>query len=228
MLLVQSLKVYIKQVPWLYRSVVSFIGFWGRLRTKRSYRKHGKEALRLFVNCMETNNVHYTLAFGSILGAIREHGFIKHDLDIDIFVWYRDFSSSLIPMLEKVGFSLCRSISIDSDKYGREDTVQYKGVHIDVFYLYPAIDKYPYCCDFLPVDGNRRLPRRVEIPVSYNRKRAVFEGINVYIPENAEQVCEFRYGPDYMTPDPNWHWRSSYNAVKEWPEMIEKTVVVCF
>ena len=228
MSIVQSIKTFVKRFSFIYRPLVSVISYIGHAKVKRSYKRFGREALRLFTECMDANDIHYTLAFGSILGAIREHGFIKHDLDIDVFIWHKDYSSTIINQLEAFGFSLSRSISIDSDKYGREDTVQYKGVHIDIFYLYPAIDKYPYCCDFIPMNGNRRLPRRIEVPVSNTRKQVLFEGIPVYIPDNSDQICEFRYGPNYMTPDPNWHWRSSYNAIKEWPEMVEKTVVTLY
>lgn len=220
-----SLERVVKRMPFVYKPIVYVVGKIGLVKRKIAYRRHGKEALQLFVKCMDENNFKYTLAFGSILGAIREHGFIKHDLDIDTFVWYEDYSQEMLDKLVSVGFSLYRSIFIDSGNIGREDTLVYKGVSIDIFYLYPAIDIYPYCCDFIPLEGNKRMPRRIEIPLSRKRKIASFEGIPVYIPDNSEEICEFRYGPDYMIPNPKWHWKSSYNAIKEWPEMIDKTTI---
>ncbi len=226
MIIIDRIKRKIKNIQILYRILVSVNGFIGQKRRMRAYRKYGIEALQTFVKCMNDNNFKYTLAFGSILGAIREHGFIKHDLDIDTFVWYEDYSSEMLKKLADVGFSLYRSISIDSDRYGREDTIIYKGVHIDIFYLYPAKDKYPYCCDFVPLSDKKRLPRRIEIPISKERKLMKFENIDVYVPANAEEICQFRYGANYMIPNPNWHWKSSYNAIREWPEMIEKTSIM--
>ena len=217
------LKEIVKKIPFFYRWSLSGVNYITQKRRKSAYKKYGKEALRLFVDCMDENNYKYTLAFGSILGAIREHGFIKHDLDIDTFMWIEDFSPKVIEKLTVKGFVLSRSISIGSDKYGREDTFMFKGVNIDVFYLYPAIDKYPYCCDFVPLEYSiKRMPRRIEIPISKKNRYTLFEGIRVSIPDNAEEICEFRYGPNYMTPDPNWHWISAYNAIQEWPEMMEK------
>lgn len=219
-------KDVLKKVPFIYNSIVRYIGYRNRKKRESAYRKYGVEALRAFVDCMDTNDFKYTLAFGSILGAIREHGFIKHDLDIDVFMWHEDFSIDIVTKLKECGFSLVRSISIDGDKYGREDTFQYKGVSIDIFYLYPAIDQYPYCCDFVPGKNKfERMPRRIEIPVSKKRKLVTFEDLEVFVPENAEQICEFRYGPSYMTPDPNWHWESAYNATRLWPEMKKKVVI---
>lgn len=216
------IKNIIKKIPFLYKPLTNCINTITSKRRYRAYRSYGKEAIQQFVNCMDKNGFKYTLAFGSILGAIREHGFIKHDLDIDVFMWYDDFNSSIIDHLKDAGFALERTISIKEDEYGREDTFVYKGVNIDIFYLYPAIDKYPYCCDFVPQqDSRRRMPRRIEIPIARGRRQATFEGVSVYIPDNAEEICEFRYGSNYMTPDPNWHWVSAYNAVKEWPEMLD-------
>ncbi|MBQ8704156.1 MAG: LicD family protein [Bacteroidales bacterium] len=218
------LKDIIKKTPFLYKPLLWVVNDVNNRKRSRAYKKYGKEALRLFVKCMDDNNYKYTLAFGSILGAVREHGFIKHDLDIDTFIWYEDYNPLMIEQLKQYGFTLDRTITIENDEYGREDTFMYKGVNIDIFYVYHAIDKYPYCCDFVSIENHKRLPRRIEIPLTKARKLQLFEGINVYIPENAEEICEFRYGPNYMTPDPNWHWVSSYNAIREWPEMIDKVV----
>ena len=223
----KNIKDAIKSIPVIYNPLVRIVNSLNKRRRSRAYKKYGREALQLFVKCMDENKFTYTLAFGSLLGDIREHGFIKHDLDIDTFIWYEDFSPSILEKLQEYGFELDRSISIESDKYGREDTLIYKGVNIDIFYLYKPIDKYPYCCDFVPLfDIHKRMPRRVEIPIDKSRKQVLFEGIPVFVPSNAEQICEFRYGPNYMTPDPNWHWVSSYNAIREWPEMMDKVVEI--
>ena len=55
---------------------------------------------------MELNGYKYSLAFGTMLGAVREHGFIGHDLDIDVFVRIEDFNKNLIDCLKKAGFIL--------------------------------------------------------------------------------------------------------------------------
>lgn len=221
-----KIKELIKRIPFLYNPIVYVLNYYNKRRRRIAYRKYGVETLRVFTNCMDSNGYRYTLAFGSILGAIREHGFIKHDLDIDIFMWYEDYSEDMVVKLAQCGFERVRSFSIEYDKFGREDTFLHKGVSIDIFYLYPPIDRYPYCCDFIPINGKfKRMPRRIEIPISKKRKLVLFENLKVYIPDNAEQLCEFRYGPSYMKPDPNWHWESSYNAVKEWPEMQNRVTI---
>ncbi len=197
-----------------------------KARKMKIFQENALDALKAFVGCMEEQKVRYTLAFGSILGAIREHGFIKHDIDIDTAMWIDDFNPGIVTALEKAGFTWVFSHTVDGGKLGREDTFEYHGVHIDIFYFYPAIDKLPYCCDFLWQDElgpHSRLPRRLEIPVSHERRKVLFEGIEVYVPDNAEEFCEFRYGPDYMTPNPKWNWVNEHDHTVEWYDKVGVT-----
>ena len=75
----------------------------------RACANYGVEVLDKFDKCMKENNFFYTLAYGSILGAIREHGFIKHDLDIDVYMWIEDYSPKFVQELQKVGFTWLHS-----------------------------------------------------------------------------------------------------------------------
>ena len=193
----------------------------------RACANYGVEVLDKFDKCMKENNFFYTLAYGSILGAIREHGFIKHDLDIDVYMWIEDYSPKFVQELQKVGFTWLHSYTIDNGKYGREDTFECKGVTIDVFWLYPPINQYPYSCLFLRQDNlskNQRLPQRLEMPIKKHSRLEKFETLQLPVPINAEEICEMRYGPNYMTPDPSWHWEDEKNTVVEWHEMIPFTI----
>ncbi len=222
----ELLKNSVKKSTFLTKISLQVINWRNKKVRSNSYRKYGVEALQKFANCLDSNGIEYTLAFGSILGAIREHGFIKHDLDIDTFIWKDQHTQRIVDCIVSAGFKWKTCYLVDGGELGREDTFEYHGVTIDVFYLYPAIDEYPYCCDFLPIDGKKekRLPRRIEIPVSRERKQVIFEDeVNVWVPKNAEEICEFRYGPNYMTPDPQWHWQTEKNSIREWPEMVQCT-----
>ncbi len=195
-------------------------------RKNATYMQYGLETVEQFAKCMDENGFYYTLAFGSILGAIRDRGFIKHDLDIDTFLWFDENSSRVRECMKAYGFELVYEFSIDNDKYGKEETYSYKGCHIDIFYLYPAIDRYPYCCDFveqLKWGKIGRIPRRIEVPLSRERRLVPFESIELYVPSNAEEICEFRYGPHYMTPDPSWTWVGAKSDITAWPEMSSRT-----
>ena len=194
-------------------------------------RKYGTEALDAFDKCMKQYHYSYSLATGTLLGAIREGGFIPHDEDIDVFMWIEDFDSNLYNKLSDAGFSLNHSFSIDNDKYGKEDSFLYKGVQIDIFYIYPPIDEYPYFTAYFSQRGcsslkesikkfGGALPKRFNIPITKDLENVPFEGLSLPVPKNAKSVLEFRYGSDYMIPNAKWNAAESNQNVIEWPEKL--------
>lgn len=47
---------------------------------------------------MTSNSYRYFLILGSMLGgAVREHGLIKHDMDLDTAMWYEDYNDKFLP-----------------------------------------------------------------------------------------------------------------------------------
>ena len=184
---------------------------------RMSFSQNGLKVLKAFDTMMMENNFRYSLAFGTMLGAVREKGFIPHDADIDVFMWIEDHSSHFEDCLRKHGFVFSHSFSVENDKYGKEDTIMLDGVQIDIFYIYPPLEGriLPYCCDFIvhPDCLSREhsvrkygglLPRRLEIPMSRELIRVPFETLSLPIMKNAHEFLSFRYGEDYMTPNPNW------------------------
>lgn len=193
------------------------------------FQAHALDVLYRFDKVMEANNMKYTLAFGTLLGAVREKGFIKHDIDIDVSMWIDDYSNDTVTTLENNGFKLVHSFTIADGKLGREETYEYNGVQIDIFYFYSINNSVPYCCDFLMCEDTATFrdsmrkhgfvrPRRLELPLSKERVKVPFENISLYIPTNAEEILRFRYGDDYMVPNAKWTVRSYDNHIIEWTE----------
>lgn len=200
-------------------------------KRNQQFRKHAIDVLQKFANIIDENGIEYTLAFGTLLGAVREKGFIKHDIDIDVAMWAEDWSPNLRKYLENGGFKLLHTHEVDKGLLAREETYSFNNVTIDIFYFYPAIDDYPYCCDFLlqPNTVSRLesmkvyggcLPRRIELPIKRERMLTEFEGHYFYIPKNAHEILEFRYGESYMTPNPNWGIRSYNCHIVEWKDKL--------
>ena len=200
-------------------------------KRRESFKNNCMEAVSRFHKCMTENGFNYVAAYGTMLGAIREHGFIKHDLDLDFWMWIEDDTCDLVSALERCGFKPHAHYSIDNDKLGKELTFVYNGCHIDIFFIYPAINVCPYSTLFLKNNGKKSqyyTPLRVELPVARTKRLVPFESINLYVPYNAEELCALRYGPDYMTPNPAWDWRKSTESVVDWEEMISVTTVKHF
>lgn len=184
---------------------------------KEQLHKNGLEVLKTFDRIMTQHGFKYSLAFGTMLGAVREKGFIKHDADIDVFMWIEDYTPLIKECLLQHGFTISHTFSVENGILGKEDTIEYEGVQIDIFYIYPPLEgrTYPYCCDFivhrdcLSREHSVRkygglLPRRIEVPISHDVIRVPFETLTLPVLANAHEFLSFRYGSDYMTPNPNW------------------------
>lgn len=201
-----------------------------RLSKKRReyFLQNGLDLLTRFHQCCEENGIKYTLAFGTLLGAIREKGFIKHDLDIDVWIWSEDRPKNIEAILLQYGFVLDHSFTIDDGKLGQEETYIYKDVTIDLFYIYQPVDKLPYCCFFVPEEDTVTCqqsmkqfgyvsPRRIELPFGHDRILVKFYTSDLFIPSNYEELLRRRYGEDYMIPNPRWTNKNKPSIV-EWKE----------
>lgn len=208
-----------------------------RLRN-RNYHRYAMEMMQQFDACMTKYNHPYALAFGSLLGAVREHGFIKHDMDIDITMWYDDYSEEMLKHLNEYGFRLRHTFEVEGGKLGKEDTLVYKDVSLDIYYLYPAIDKMPYCSgswekldgSVNTVDSMRKFGRiqgkRIDMPVARETHRVPFENLQLPIPDNSEEILEFYYGKSWNIPNPAWEdedskvvripWETENITYQEW------------
>lgn len=63
-----------------------------------------EDTKRLF----EENNIFFFLAYGTLLGAVRERGLIPGDEDVDVFIFDEDQLRRSLPNLKQGGLHLCR------------------------------------------------------------------------------------------------------------------------
>ena len=243
---VQELQMFTDKIKFVKPVLRPFARFYYRhidnskqkhlTELNNSFGEYGLEVLDLFDRTMTQSGYKYSLAFGTMLGAVREHGFIKHDFDIDVFMWIEDFDEKLIECLNNVGFKLKHSFIVENGKYAREDTIELKGVQIDIFYIYPALEgrTYTYCCDFFPYGNSRSweqsiqkfggvLPRRLEMPTTKELVRVPFETFSLPIMKNSHEFLSFRYGENYMIPNPEWH-NGDNPYIIPWNEKIAKFI----
>ena len=176
---------------------------------------------------MLSHGVNYMMVAGSMLGAVREHGFIKHDFDIDVAIFAKEGPDRVQQILAQNGFALRHSFQLEGGKLAREDTYEKHNVALDIFYVYE--DTVQYLCEFKFAEGctswidsmeraGHVLCNRVEVPLSERVIRVPFESIEVNVPENYHEWLSTRYGTDYMTPNPGWH-NGSHPCIHEWEGM---------
>lgn len=110
---------------------------YGEKKRNKLLHENGIRILDDFNAVMSRSGINYSLIFGTLLGAVREHGFIKHDLDIDVAVWKETDHKYIQTQLISSGYTLKSRYEVDNGNFGREETYVKDGVSIDIFYFYP-------------------------------------------------------------------------------------------
>lgn len=183
------------------------------------FHKEGERVLRDFAEALNKNNIRFWLDYGTLLGYYREHDFIGHDTDIDIGAFMEDVEI-VKNALENNGFRLVRRYN-NLDASGVEHCYSKIGTKttIDVFF-YKEEDSSISCYGYYPlpkINIKRNLFK--EIPFTaylctmpFNGlKKAIFKGIDVYVPNDIDGYLKANYGPTYMIPDPNYSSSSATN-----------------
>ena len=183
-------------------------------RKKLQIKKNGIEILEKLNSAFKELNLPYWLAFGTLLGAVREKNFISHDLDLDIATWKQSYSGRVSEILLKYGFALKRTITV-KDNIGIEETYSYKGVNVDIFYFERISDEMVKCHSFYidkslgyieTINKHGGLfPLEVILPFE-GLLKYTFLGVPVSIPDVYKKQLVCHYGEDYMVPDPNWDY----------------------
>ena len=177
---------------------------------RRMLHKYGKRVLAHVAEVIDRHNIPAFAAYGTLLGFVRDGGFLPHDDDIDLGVLPSDWTPQrLLKVLleEETGFSFLFAFSYD----GRvtEFKLQYGGIPIDFFFYEDDGDKffagsYHYFPDIKYPSVNANSAQRVCEPrIVALDKIHVFD-IDFSIPANVEYVLEKLYG-NWRVPVTEWN-----------------------
>lgn len=183
-------------------------------RKIKYFQKHGAEALEKIVCLLSSKEYVFWLEFGTLLGAIRNQGFIPHDDDIDLCVPDNQNVDELINLLVRYGFVLKRRIFLISTinsgyMCNQELTVTWKDVPVDIFICsYDEKKSQITTYDFrnsLSLDDFVvfKTVREIKLPLDGVVQMSLY-GINVPIPKNYDEHLKSLYGISYMTPNKKW------------------------
>lgn len=150
------------------------------------------ENMVLIRDLLGKHNLKCFLHYGTLLGAIREKGFIPHDDDADMGVFDRDFDAllNLIPQFLDLGFSF------ESLRHGRLLQCIRDGEQVDLFVAVPTHSLF----------GNRWwIDERVSIKGSFlnSLDTISFLGTDFLIPLHPEKLLRFLYGKTWRIPMKN-------------------------
>ena len=198
---------------FLYKKVLNPIWLAFRLpRARKRMDKHGYEIMDRMHGVFRKHGIPYYCDAGTLLGFVRDGGFIKGDADVDVSVMpeYGSLVNALRAFLSE-GYRYVYSYEYN----GRllEFTVMDPHVKLtmDVFQSeYCADDKTKLIVRYLRWFKDRNYPSEKDNSALEFRfaaptgiKEMVVHGITVDVPENAEAILDDEYGP-WRTPDPNF------------------------
>ena len=189
----------------------------------RAFHKYGLEALKRADEAFSSQNAHLVLYFGTLLGAIREKGFIAHDYDLDVCVPIEERPENIDALMKQYGFVHTRQRWIPSLNRIIHDQYCYKGCNLDIDYLYSDrtdgnvytyIDRRHETKDWREANATDGFPVDVWPTPESEFIRSDFMGLNVYIPEKAHDWMRAIYGDSYMTPIKSWEAKDYKTALE--------------
>jgi hypothetical protein len=156
-------------------------------------------AVRAFAN--ERFGYEVFLIYGSLLGAVREGGFIGHDIDLDAaFICRSTDGPGAAAELRDLAFALIDAGYVVESFRTHLHVTDDAGTRIDVFHVY--------------FDDDDRLRLPFGIAGTTTISRADWRGVEDIdlpggrgvVPVNKEQFVEHLYGADWRSPKPGFHW----------------------
>jgi hypothetical protein len=143
------------------------------------------------------------IAYGTLLGAVREGNFLAHDDDVDMLIPVtaanrEEVEKVLAPLAEQLrskGWRVSRPNSYTNFHLAEPDT----GLHVDVFPLLVHGEKSSLHMEKMRL---RDIPTDVVLPP----KPFTFLGRDVLAPAKPEAFLADRYGEGWSTPDPFYDW----------------------
>lgn len=178
---------------------------------RRRLHKYGYEVLSRLHGLFKQNDVHYYCACGTLLGMVRDGGFIKNDDDIDIAILPGTTKlSDVLKILTDAGYGFVHAFEYDG-RLLEFTVISPENIPIDVFMHKPYDDNSGFLHTiFIRWYPDRQYPsEKANTGLHFKFKgpsglqSITVHGIEVVVPKNAEEVLDSEFGP-WRVPDPNF------------------------
>ena len=139
------------------------------------YQRMAIDTLNELVRVLELNNIYYQLAFGSLLGAVRDGGQIPWDYDVDINVPFYEREKLLKALETDLSSEYCYFSPEKKGRY-RVSFIRvlpkgycHQSIHVDIFYLIG-----------LPEDPDEREKYCLQVQQAVRSRRYVLQKLSEY------------------------------------------------
>ncbi len=172
-------------------------------RNNRIVETHALEALHDVMQLAHGLGIKPFLFFGTLLGFVRDQGFIPGDSDIDLGVVDCQCLKKLCTGAQKQGF-------------GRDKIRWHKGRLSSLALKHPngsVVDLKD--CQTGPdnsttwITFSATLAVKKQFPAAMDLQEVSFKSTPVFIPVCAAEYLEWQYGTDWRMPDPDYHYVTS-------------------
>lgn len=157
-----------------------------------------------FKTVLDSNKVDFGIIFGTLLGAIRENNFIKHDEDVDVFIIEESKSAflSLLFVFREMGFEVARY-------EGKILSLIRNDNYIDIYFFKKNLFGQRVCGGYV---------LKAELLEYLDQISFLNQTFNT--PMNPIHFLEKFYGKDWKTPKENAHATNFSIKVKSFLKKI--------
>lgn len=176
-------------------------------RRQKRLHMHGPAAIRRLHELLSNAGVRYYADGGTLLGFIRDHGFIKHDDDMDISIHPGGIEpSAVLKLFIDAGYGFLHGFDYNG-RIMEFSVVDVSGIPIDVFFPSKAAIAGKVLGHHPIWDPMRQYPSEkantmyeFEFAAAAGFKEVMILGERVVVPTNAEEILTTEYGP-WQIPD---------------------------
>jgi hypothetical protein len=177
----------------------------------KRFLKHARPVFLAAAAALNNAGVPFFLDGGTLLGCVREGGFLPHDSDIDLGIFFKDRNKQLHKEMLRRGFKRNSYTEVNGGGQGFTETYLHirRRIKVDFCYFYEDGNKmYSYGFENQPdKTGNEHLIVLEYVWEKQELEVVDFMNAKVRIPKNAEYYLEEHYGKDWRKPNSNWDFQ---------------------
>ena len=181
-------------------------------KQQKLLKKVGKEALENLDKAFKELEIDWFLSYGTLLGVYRDKGFISHDDDIDIGIFFEKYSNDIEIVLQKYAFKKKHQFEVDNGEFALEETYEYEGIGVDIFYFnkyqdtlvgYGFMHAPNMSWDMTIKKYGGLIVEKFVFPYE-GLEKIEFLGSEYLIPKNPKKHLASHYGENFMQKDVKW------------------------